>query len=100
MFFIESESDGLNNNISFLVNQTEQISSILSGYHSKAKLQGTILDFTVRQFRYLYLLYAKSIVILDLKDLLSSTNSEVHILESIQLMQTNQFSNIEVANNE
>jgi len=40
----------------------------------------------MRQFRYLYLLYAKSIVILDMKDVLSSTASEVQILESIQLM--------------
>ena len=62
----------VSNNISFLVNQSDQISNILSGYHSKSKLLGTILDFTVRQFRYLYLLYAKSIVILDFKDLLSS----------------------------
>jgi hypothetical protein len=77
IFLIENNepSDGsveLSNNISFLVNQTEQISNILSGFHSKNMLQGTILDFTVRQFRYLYLLYAKSIVILDIKDLLSS----------------------------
>jgi len=58
------------NNISFLVNQNDQISNVLSVYHSKGKLQGTILDFTIRQFRFLYLLYAKSIVILDFKELL------------------------------
>ena len=36
------------NNISFLVNQDDQISNVLSANHSKGKLQGTILDFTVR----------------------------------------------------
>jgi hypothetical protein len=36
------------NNISFLINQDEQISNVLSANHSKGKLQGTILDFTVR----------------------------------------------------
>jgi hypothetical protein len=58
------------NNITFLVNQTDQIQNVLSGYHAKGKLQGTILDFTTRKFRYLHLLYAKSITILDFKDLL------------------------------
>ena len=76
------------NNISFLVNQDEQISNVLSANHSKGKLQGTILDFTVRQFRYLYLLYAKSIVILDFRDLLNSKvngANDMQIVESIQL---------------
>lgn len=95
IFFIENSD-----NISFLVNQTEQISNILSGYHSKGKLQGTILDFTVRQFRFLYLLYAKSIVILDIKGLLESAANDLQIVESIQLNSVNQFSCIEVANNE
>ena len=76
------------NNISFLVNQDDQISNVLSANHSKGKLQGTILDFTVRQFRYLYLLYAKSIVILDFNDLINSKvngANDVQIVESIQL---------------
>jgi len=68
----QSPPTELNNNISLLVNQNDQISNILSEFHSKGKLQGKILDFTVRHFRYLYLLYAKSIVVLDFKDLLSS----------------------------
>ena len=102
------------NNISFLVNQDDQISNVLSGNHSKGKLQGTILDFTVRQchygtnkqeFRYLYLLYAKSIVILDLRDLLNSkvnATNDIQIVESIQLLtpQQNQFNYIEVANSD
>ena len=43
----------------------------------------------MRHFRYLYLLYAKSIVVLDFKDLLSSkmdsSASDLQIVESIQL---------------
>ena len=83
----------LNNNISLLVNQNDQISNILSEFHSKGKLQGKILDFTVRHFRYLYLLYAKSIVVLDFRDLLSSkmnsSASDLQIVDSIQLDRPN-----------
>lgn len=43
----------------------------------------------MRHFRYLYLLYAKSIVVLDFKDLLSSKMnspaSDLQIVDSIQL---------------
>lgn len=81
----------VSNNISFLVNQNDLISNVLSVYHSKGKLQGTILDFTIRQFRYLYLLYAKSIVILDFKDLLrfnQNATADISIVESIQLTQS------------
>ena len=82
-----SSGNELKNNISLLVNQNEQISNILSEFHSKGKLQGRILDFTIRHFRYLYLLYAKSIVVLDFKDLLSSkmnsSASDLQIVDSI-----------------
>lgn len=40
----------VSNNISLLINQDDLISNVLSVYHSKAKLQGNILDFTIRKF--------------------------------------------------
>lgn len=87
------------NNVSLLVNQTDQIPNLLSGYHAKGKLQGNILDLTMRKFRFLYLLYAKSITILDCKQLLAS-DGDVSIVQSIQLNvspnQLNEFSFLEV----
>lgn len=87
------------NNVSFLVNQTDQIPNLLSCYHAKGKLQGNILDFTIRKFRFLYLLYAKSVTILDFKDLLSS-DADISIVQSIQLSvspnQLNEFTCMEV----
>jgi len=81
-----SKTTEVSNNISLLVNQHEQIPNVLSVYHSKGMLQGTILDFTIRHFRYLYLLYAKSITVLDLKDILrGSPSAEITIVESIIL---------------
>ena len=96
---------GKQDNLSMLFNQDDFISSILTPLHLKGKLVGTSLDFTVRNFRYLYLLYAKSIVVLDFSGLLHSQRSgELQIQESIQISggvsSINQFTRIEVASNE
>ena len=48
------------------------------------------MDFTVRKMRYLYILYAKSIVVFDIGKLLDSQqvqSNEVRFLRSIKLSQ-------------
>lgn len=95
----------MNNNVTFIVNQNDQIQNVLSDFHQKGKLQGAIQDFTVRHFRYLYLLYAKSVTILDFQDLLDnqSGGQDIRIIQSIQLTslssqpnQQNEFNFMEV----
>jgi len=58
-------------NLGLLLNQTDHVTGLLSHFHAKGKLLGNILDFTVRNFHYLYVLYGKSVAVLDIEDLLA-----------------------------
>lgn len=76
------------NNISLLVNQNDEISDILAANHAKGQYIGRIVDFTIRKMRYLYLLYTRSVVVLDFGDVLSSNHgsaADLKFVRSIRL---------------